>query len=340
MTFTPYPDRSLVRRLQNTDEQLSSIFNQSWQALIDNLQLAANTLSQLTQQVNNIDASVNTIQSTYNAQLSALQTAQNDAAPIVALSAQRIATALSYSQDVNTAVAKTSNANSALTTANTNLTAVSENAQPFNNFLTSIAGMGSRPNNAIILVNPSGALSWQSSIGQSFTMEMASVSLDRTLGTLGGTSPAGSNNLVPINTRAYINARNFFGLEEVVLNTSNNTVTVPCTGGDCVYYVFSLATFCGVGGATSRVTLDNALVCQGTAIQSIAGQSVEANDFNQASVGFARFTVGSTSPLLRLESLVQSNHPSALSAALGRPFGSASNLERYASMVLLRRRML
>lgn len=337
--YTPNPDRSLVRRLQPTDEQRASVFNQSYQAIVDYLQLASNTLSQLVEQVAAINVSVTNLQNNYNAEASAFATAQSAASTRLATATAQNATVTSNDTAYDAAVDKIAIGNTRLTNSETNFNSVSALAQPYNAFLTAIGGL-TRPANSIFTVNGAGSVGWQASVGQSFIMEMGYICLDRSLGVLGGNSAVGAQSTVPVNTKVFVNMRNAIGLEEVTLNTSNNTITVPCTGGNCTYYVFSLATFCGIGGGNSRLMLDTTVVANGSTVQSIAGQSTEANDFNQTSSGFGRFTVGSSSPQLRLESLVQANHPTVLGAALGRPVGGNSTLERYASLLLLRRRML
>jgi hypothetical protein len=335
--FTPRPDRSLVRRLRQTDEQLASVFNQSWQAIADNLQLGANILAEITQQVASITDTITTIENSYNTQLSALSTAQSAASPVLATSLQRNTEVNNLNTANTNAVNKTAAANTALTTANNNLSTVASEAQPYNALLNAIAQLG-RPNNSMLGTSGTGGATWLLASGQSFTVEMGYVSLRRSAGTDGGTLAVGSFATIPLNTTGYMNARNQFGLVETSLN--NNALTLPCTGGDCKYYVWSLANFCGIGGANSRLTLDSALISGGGAVQSIAGRASASEDFNQVSAGFGAFSVGGSSPELRLDAIVQSSHPSSSGVALGRAVGSGSGSEEFASLLFLRRRIL
>lgn len=335
--FTPNPDLSLVRKPVTTDQQLASVFNQSIQAIVNNLQLAANVLAQLIQQTAGITSNVDNIESSYNSQLAALQTAQSNASPI-------LATALTRTNSVNTLVTANNNAvnkitaaNTALTAANNNLNSVQVNAQPFKPILQAISALN-RPNNSMLGTNGSGTVVWLFSSGQSFTMEIAEFTLDRASGTNGGSIAIGSFVTNPINTKGFVNARNQFGLEEITLNTSTNTITVPCTGGNCLYYVFAISNFCGIGGGNSRVVLDGSPVANGSTVQSIAGRSNASEDFNQQSVSFGSFSVGSASPGLALEAIAQAVHPSLASAAIGRSVGGS--VERYSTLLLLRRRSL
>lgn len=335
--FTPSARPANVRKLATTDEQLASVFNQSWQGIVDYLQYNANNLAQLTQQIAGISDSVTAIENNYNSQLSALQAAQSNAAPILATSTQRNSSVNTLNTSNNSAAAKIAAANTALTAANTNLTNVQNNAQPFDPFLNAIAALN-RPINSMLGTNGAGSVVWYSSSGQSFTIEMASVSLDRSSTANAGGLATGVFSIVPINTEGFINARNQFGLEEINLDTNTNSITVPCTGGNCLYYVFSLSSFCGIGGGNTKVTLDGSTVALGTTVQSIAGRSNAAEDFNQTSVAFGSFNVTTNSPELRIEAIPQAVHPNQASAALGRAVGGG--VERYSSLLLLRRRIL
>lgn len=335
--FVPSPDLSLVRKPRTTDEQLAAVMNQSVQAIVDNLQLAANTLTQLTQQVSGIDQDITNIETSYNTQLTQLETAQTNASPILATSLTRNDSVNNLVTQNNNAVAKISAANTALTAAETNLKSVQTNAQPYKPFLKAVGDLN-RPNNTMTGTNSTGVVVSLFSSGQSFTIEMAEFSLDRASTANGGSIAIGSFAINPINTKGFVNARNQFGLEEVTLDTNTNTITVPCTGGNCLYYVFSLSSFCGIGGGNSRVVLDGTPIAIGSAVQSIAGRSIAAEDFNQHSVGFGTFTVGSASPTLALEAIAQAVHPSLAAAAIGRSVGGG--VERYSSLVLLRRRIL
>lgn len=335
--FTPSPDLRLVRKPRTTDEQLAAVMNQSIQAIVDNLQLAANTLTQLTQQVSGIDQSVGSIETSYNTQLTALQTAQSNASPILATSLTRNNSVNSLVTQNNSAVAKISAASAALTAANNNLISVQANAQPYRPFLQAIAALN-RPNNTMTGTNGAGAVVALFSSGQSFTIEMAEFTLDRTSTANGGSIAIGSFVTNPINTKGFVNTRNQFGLEEVTLNNNTNTITVPCTGGNCLYYVFSVSSFCGIGGGNSRVVLDGTAIATGSAVQSIAGRSNAAEDFNQHSAAFGTFTVGSASPTLALEAIAQAVHPTTAAAAIGRSVGGG--VERYSTVLLLRRRIL
>lgn len=334
--FTPSPDLRLVRIPRTTDEQLAAVFNQTIQAIVDNLQLTANTLAQLNQQVSGIDQNVGSIETSYSTQLTALENAQSSASPVLATSLTRNNSVNNLVTQNNNAVAKVAAANTALTTANNNLTSVQANAQPYRPFLQAIAALN-RPNNTMTGTNAAGAVVALFSSGQSFTMEMAEFSLDRASTANGGSIAIGSFVTNPLNTKGFVNTRNQFGLEEVTLNSNTNTITVPCTGGNCLYYVFSLSSFCGIGGGNSRLTLDGTPIATGSALQSIAGRNA-AEDFNQHSTGFGTFTVGSASPTLALEAIAQAVHPTLSSAALGRSVGGG--VERYSSLILLRRRIL
>lgn len=332
--FTPSPDLSLVRKPRTTDEQLAAVFNQSMQAIVNNLQLAQNMLTQLSQQIAGIGASVSAIESSYNTQLTQLQTAQSSASPAIGTSATRVSSVNSLNTTNNSAVAKITAANTALSSANNNLTSVAANAQPYRVFLSALAGLN-RPNNVMYGTNNAGSVIALFSSGQSFTLEMAEFTLDRASGTSGGSLVAANYATVPINTKGFVNARNQFGLEEITLN--NNLITVPCTGGNCLYYAFYLSSFCGVAGGNTRLMLDTSAIGSGSAVQSIVGRSNSAEDFNQLSLGFASFTVGSNSPTLSVEAIAQAVHPS-LAAALGRAVGGG--IERFAKVLLLRRRIL
>lgn len=333
--FTPSPDLSLVRKLRTTDEQLAAVFNQSMQAIVNNLQLAQNTLTQLSQQIAGIGASVSGIETSYNTQLTELQAAQSNASPAIGTSATRVNSVNSLNSTNNSAVAKITAANTALTSANNNLTSVATNAQPYRAFLNALAGLN-RPNNVMYGTNGAGAAIALFSSGQSFTIEMAEFTLDRASGANGGSLVTANYATVPINTKGFVNARNQFGLEEITL--SNNLITVPCNGGNCLYYAFYLSSFCGVGGGNTRLVLDASPISNGSAVQSIAGRSNAAEDFNQVSIGFASFTVGSNSPALSVEAITQAVHPNLAAAALGRAVGGG--IERFAKVLLLRRRIL
>ncbi len=335
--FTPSARPANVRKLRTVDEQAVSVFNQSWQALIDYLQYNSNNLAQLTQQIAGISTSVTAIENNYNSQLASLQTAQSNASPILATSTQRNSSVNTLNSSNNSAASKVAAANTALTTANTNLTNVQNNAQAFDPFLNAIAALN-RPVNSMFGTNSAGSTVLFSSSGQSFTIEMASITLDRASTANAGGLATGIFSTVPLNTEGFINARNQFGLEEINLDTNTGGVTVPCTGGNCLYYVFSLSNFCGIGGGNSKITLDGATVAIGTAAQSIAGRTNAAEDFNQTSAAFGVFNVTTNSPELKIEAITQAVHPSQASAALGRAVGGG--VERYATLLLLRRRIL
>ena len=105
--FTPRPDRSLVRALTTADEQLASVFNQSWQAVADNLQLILNNLIDLEQQRASIDATVASIETSFSSQQAQLQSAQSAASPVLAASLQRNSEANSLNTANSAATAKT-----------------------------------------------------------------------------------------------------------------------------------------------------------------------------------------------------------------------------------------
>jgi hypothetical protein len=335
--FIPSARPANVRKLTTTDEQLASVFNQSWQGLIDYLQYNANNVAQLTQQIASISDNVTTIENNYNSQLTALEDAQSAASPILATSTLRNSNVNTLNSSNSSATSKIAAANTALTTANTNLTSVQNNSQPFDSFLNAIAALN-RPINSMFGTNLAGSAVLFSSSGQSFTIEMASARLDRASAVDGGGLATGAFSTVPLNTEGFINTRNQFGLEEVNLDTTTGAIVVPCTGGNCLYYVFSLSSFCGIGGGNSKITLNGATVALGTTVQSISGRSNAAEDFNQTSAAFGAFAVTTNSPELRIEAIAQAVHPNQASAALGRSVGGG--VERYSSLLLFRRRIL
>lgn len=333
--FTPRPDRSLVRRLTTVDEQLASVFNQSWQAITDNLQLIANVAAELTQQTAAIDVNVTALENSYNTQLASLQSAQSAASPVLATSNQRNSEVNSINNNFNTANNKTAVANVALTAAETNLNAVAVEAQPYNVLLNAIAQL-TRPNNSMLGTNASGTLGWLVASGQSFTLEMGYVSLRRSASTDGGSIAPGNFVTVPLNTKGFMNARNQWGLVETDL--SNNAVILPCTGGNCRYYFWGLSTVCGVGSANTRARTDSTIVSGGSSVQSISGRSSASEDFNQFSTIFSAFNVGASQVELRLDAIAQNSHPNVAGAALGRGLDAGS--ADFASILLLRRRIL
>ncbi len=337
--FTPRSNYSLARKLRDTDEQLASVFNQTWQAIADQLQLIGDISTQIEQQITTIESAVTNIENSFSTQQNSLQAAQNTANPVLVTSFQTNTSANTLNNNNTSAVSKISTANGLLTAAETNLTAISENALPYNPFLSAVAA-STRNSNSMLTINSTAAINWRVSSGQSFTYEMASVSCRQNVTVPGGTLTPNNFNTVQINTEGYINARNIIGLEEVDLNFNSYGLKVPCTGGNCKYYVFSFSTFCGVGSGNSRIMLGSDQVAIGSAVQSIAGRSVAGEDFNQVSTGFGTFNVTTAAPELRLEAIAQAAHPSSADSSLGRPVGNSSGGELYASMVVLRRRFL
>lgn len=333
--FTPRPDRSLVRALTTADEQLASVFNQSWQAIADNLQLILNNLTDLEQQRASIEATVSSIESSFSSQQAQLQAVQSAASPVLASSLQRNSEANSLNTANSAATAKTAAANTALTAAETNLNAVASNAMPFSPLLNAIAQL-TRPNNSMLGTNASGALGWLVASGQSFTLEMGYVSLRRSASTDGGSFAPGNFAPVPLNTKGFMNARNQWGLVETDL--INNAVILPCTGGNCRYYFWGLTTVCGVSSANTRARADNTVVSGGSSVQSISGRSSASEDFNQFSTIFSAFNVGATQVELRLEAIVQNGHPNLAGATLGRELDAGS--ADFASILFVRRRIL
>lgn len=333
--FTPRPDRSLVRRLVTADEQLASVFNQSWQAIADNLQLIANVAAELTQQTAAIDVSITALENSYNAQLAGLQSAQSAASPVLATSAQRNSEVNALNNSFNTANNKTAAANVALTATETNLNAVAADAQPYNVLLNAIAQL-TRPNNSMLGTTASGTLGWLVASGQSFTLEMGYVSLRRSASIDGGSIAPGNFATVPLNTKGFMNARNQWGLVETDL--SNNAVILPCTGGNCRYYFWGLTTVCGVTSANTRARADSIVVSGSSSVQSISGRSSASEDFNQFSTIFSAFNVGATQQELRLDAIAQNSHPNLAGAALGRGLDAGS--ADFASILFVRRRVL
>lgn len=333
--FTPRPDRSLVRRLQSTDEQLASVFNQSWQAIADNLQLIFNNLSTLQQQATAIAETVTLIENSFSSQQSQLASAQASASPALATSLQRNSEANSLISANNAATAKTGAANIALTAASDNLNSVATNAQPYNALLNAIAGM-SRPANSMLGTGAGGATAWFAASGQSFTVEMAYFAMRTPPSNNGGAITAGSAQQIPIATAGFSNCRNQFGLTETGLD--GNTLTLPCTGGNCRYYLFGWSTISGIGSANSILRADGVVIGTGTAVQSIAGRSAMAENFNQNSISFAPLNVGSSGARVILQGWVASGNPAIPTAALG--INGAGGSSDGAGVLLLRRRIL
>jgi hypothetical protein len=337
--FTPRSNYSLARKFRDTDEQLASVFNQTWQAIADQLQLLGNTSAQIEQQINVINNAVVSIETSFSTQQTNLQAVQNTANPILVTSFQTNTTANTLNTSNSSAVAKIATANALLTTADTNLTAVSADALPYNAFLSAVAS-STKNSGSMLTINSTGSINWRVSSGQSFTYEMASVSCRRNVTLPGGNLTPNNFNTAQMNTEGYINCRNIIGLEEVDLNFSSYGLKVPCTGGNCRYYVFSFGTFCGISGGNTRIMLGSDQVAIGSAVQSIAGRSAAGEDFNQGSTGFGVFVVTTAAPELRLEAIASATHPNNADASLGRPVGNSSGGELYASLVVLRRRFL
>lgn len=332
--FTPRPDRSLARALTTADEQLASVFNQSWQAIADNLQLIFNNLTDLEQQRASIDSIVSSIETSFSSQQAQLQSAQSAASPVLAASLQRNSEANNLNTANSASTAKTAAANTALSAAETNLNAVANNAMPFSPLLSAIAQLG-RPNNSMLGTNGVGAIGWFAASGQSFTVEMGYVALRVPAGGNGGSIAAGSGQQIPIATSGYMNARNQWGLVETSLD--GNTLVLPCTGGSCRYYVFGHVTFSGIASANSRLRGDGASLSPGVAVQSIAGRSNASENFNQASVVFASLDVSSESRVI-LEGWVQAANTAIPSGGLGIAVGGGS--ADVAGVLFFRRRFL
>lgn len=332
--FTPRPDRSLVRALTTADEQLASVLNQSWQAIADNLQLILNNLTDLEQQRASIESVVTSIETSFSSQQSQLQSAQSAASPVLAASLQRNSEANSLNTANSAATAKTAAANIALTAAETNLNAVASNAMPFSLLLQAISGLN-RPNNSMLGTNGAGAVAWFAASGQSFTVEMGYVALRTTVGNNGGSIAAGAGVQIAIATSGYSNCRNQWGLVETSLD--GNTLVLPCTGGNCRYYMFGWATFSGIASANSRLRGDGASLSPGASVQSIAGRSTAAENFNQVSGVFAPLNVSGESRVI-LEGWVQTANTAIPSAGLGIGLGGGSS--DVAGILFFRRRFL
>lgn len=330
--FTPRPDRSLVRALTTGDEQLAGIFNQCWQAISDNLQVVTNNLIQLEQQANAIAATATSIENSFTTQQSALNAAQSSASPVIATSLQRNSDINTQNTANSTATGKISAANTALSAAEINLNSISGNAQPYNPLLQSISGM-TRPNNSMLGTDGIGNTNWVTSTGQSFIVEFGYFAMRPSSGANGGAITSGSSQTVPINYSGFSNCRNQYGLVETSLDT--NTVVLPCTGGNCRYYIFSLAAFSGVASANTQLKADGAVISVGSVVQSISGRSTLAENFNQDSSAFAPLNVTSQSRVT-LEAVTQSANTAIPSAALG--IGLASGLADHSSVLFFRRR--
>lgn len=331
--FTPRPDRSLVRVLRTTDEQLASVLNQAWQAIADNLQLATNNLGQLEQQATAIAATLTSIENSFNSQQSQLQSAQNSASPVLATSLQRNSDANTLVTANSAAVAKTTAANTALTAAETNLNAIATFAQPFNSLLQSISGMA-RPNNSMLGTNAGGATTWILASGQSFTIEFGYFAQRVSSATNGGALGSGSGQQILIASALFSNARNQWGIIETSLD--GNTLVLPCTGGNCRYYFFGLATFSGVGSINSRFVADGASLGGGLSIQSVPGRAAVAENFNQVSVSFAALNVTGQA-LVSLQGWIQTPNTLIPSAGLGIGLNTGSQAD-LASVLFFRRR--
>lgn len=330
--FTPRPDRSLVRALTIGDEQLAAIFNQSWQAIADNLQLVTNNLIQLEQQATAIAATVTSIETSFSTQQNQLATAQSAASPSLAASLQRNSDTNTLNTANSTATSKISAANAALSAAEVNLNAIANNAQPYNILLQAISGL-SRPNNSMLGTTDAGVMGWTLASGQSFTIEMGYFALRPAVSTNGGSLLSGSPQQVPIAFSGFSNCRNQFGLVETSLD--GNTIVLPCTGGNCRYYIFSLASFSGIASANSQLRADGAVLSVGSAVQSVPGRSTLAENFNQVSAAFAPLNVSGSSRL-SLEGWVQSPNAAIPSAGLG--IGLAGFSADASSVLFFRRR--
>jgi hypothetical protein len=332
--FTPRPDRSLVRALTTADEQLAGIFNQSWQAIADNSQLIINNLAGLEQQATAIEQIIASIETSFSTQQNQLATAQSAANPVLAASLQRNSEANSLATANSAANNKVATASTNLTAAETNLNSIALNAQPYSPLLQSIAGL-SRPNNSMLGTNGAGAVGWFVASGQSFTIEMAYFALRTPANSNSGAIASGSGQQLPIATAGYSNCRNQFGLIETALD--GNTIVLPCTGGNCRYYMFGWATFSGVVSANTRIRGDGATLSNGTTVQAIAGRSAIGENFNQTSTIFAPLNVSSEARVI-IEGWVQNPNSQIPTAALG--FGSAGGNSDAAGVLLLRRRIL
>jgi hypothetical protein len=326
-----------VRRLQRTDEQLSSVFNQSWQAIVDYLQLSLNILQDLNTQTAGLELAITNLENNYISQNSALQIASNNAAQPLADANSRQSAASNLNTQNSASLAKITAANTSLSVSENNLNLVQTNGLLFNPLLQAIANLGTRPANQLLGTDEAGTgVRWiATGTGQSWILEMGAVSYRVAPGSGAGSIPAGTWTAIPFNSSGYINCRNNFGIVEVVLGGS--TVNFTCTGNNCRYYFFSLATSCGTGGLNTRVKLDSTVQATGGAAQTIAGRSLGTEDFNVFSSGFGAVNVGSGSPRLGADAIVQAAHPSFAAAALGRTLDSGN--AEVASLLFVRRRM-